>query len=444
MTSKASESGGQPTTNNTMCPVSGFGAEFDPFDATYVSDPYPWLQRARQDEPVFYSPEIDYYIVTRYEDVKVILTDPESWSPDIATRLVTPPYESTMQEFAQGRAIQYLTGATLVNEDEPDHGLRRKRLQSPFLPQAIAPLEPRIREAVNEYIDKFVKSGRADLVDDFVWELPVRVLFILMGIPDADAHYVKEFSSERAVFSWGRPSEELQNRIAREVNRFAEFCEQHIERQRANPGDDLASEFVKFNAEDPDLFPEEMPYSYMINFMFAGHETTTSGAASMFRHLLEDPSQWEAVCQDPALVPKAVEEALRVSAPILAWHRRARKPMQVGGVDIPEDGKVLIMLGSANHDEAMFGANAEDFDVHRKNSARHLAFGFGNHTCLGAPIARMEMRIFLEELTRRLPHLKLAQQQEWEYSPNVSFRGGPRHVYVEWNPADNPLGEDRP
>lgn len=440
----AAESTQPDVTHKSGCPVSGMGAEFDPFNSSFVADPYDWLQRARRQEPVFYSPEIDYYVVTRYQDIKSILTDTESWSPDIATRLVTPPYESTMQEFAQGRAIEYLTGPTLVNEDEPEHMHRRKRLQPSFAPKVIAQLEPRVRAAVNEYIDKFVKNGNADLVDEFVWELPVRVLFILMGIPDADAHYVKEFSSERAVFSWGRPSEEQQNKIAREVKRFAEFCEQHLARQRENIGEDLASEFIKFNQENPDLFPEVMPYSYMINFMFAGHETTTSGAASMFRHLLEKRSQWEAVCQNPELIPNAVEEALRQSAPLVAWHRRARRPMKVGGVDIPEDGKVLIVLGSANHDEDMFGEDSEEFDVNRKNSARHLSFGFGNHTCLGAPIARMEMRIFLEEMIRRLPHLELVEDQEWEFSPNVSFRGGPRHVFVKWDPAANPILADRP
>ena len=349
-----------------------------------------------------------------------------------------------MVEFAQGTAIQYLTGPTLVNEDEPEHMMRRRRLVPAFLPKALAPLEPLIRTSVNEYIDGFIKRGHADLVDDFVWELPVKVLFIMMGIPDADSHYVKDFSSERAVFSWGRPTEAVQNRIAREVNEFAEFCERHIARLKECPGPDLASEFVKFNAEQPDKFPDLLPYSYMINFMFAGHETTTSASASMFRDMLTDRAQWEAVCDDQSLIGNAIEETLRKSAPLVAWHRRALKPVEIDGVTIPENGKVLIVLGSANHDEDVFGANAEEFDVHRANANRHLAFGFGKHICLGAPLARMELRIFLEELIRRLPHMNLVKNQTWEYSPNVSFRGGPRHVLVEWDPAQNPLAEDRP
>ncbi|MBS4728569.1 cytochrome P450 [Mycobacterium sp. SM1] len=428
----------------SACPITGLGAEFDPFDPAYVADPYPWFHRARHEEPVFYSPEIDRYVVTRYSDIKNILTDTESWSADIVTELVTPLYESTMAEFAQGSAIQYLTGPTLVNEDGPQHTLRRKRLMPSFSPKALAALEPQIRTSVNEYISKFVKKGRADLVDDFVWELPVRVLFTFMGIPEADAHYVKEFSAERAVFSWGRPDEQQQNKIAQEVNRFAEFCEHHIARQRANPGNDLASEFVKFNQEEPELFPDIMPYSYMINFMFAGHETTTSAAASMFRHLLENRPQWEAVCRQPELIPKAVEETLRQSPSLVAWHRRALKPMEVGGVSIPENGKALIVLGSANHDEEVFGDNSEEFDISRPNANRHLAFGFGKHTCLGAPLARMELRVFLEETTRRLPHLRLVENQKWEFNPNVSFRGGPRHVLVEWDPDANPFAQDRP
>ncbi len=432
------------TRTGSGCPVSAIGADFDPFDPAYVVDPYVWLHRARHEEPVFYSPEIDYYVVTRYDDVKKILADSESWSADITTQLVTPPYESTMAEFAQGSAIQYLTGPTLVNEDEPEHMLHRKRLQPLFLPKVLAPLEPHIRASSNDYIDKFVKRGHADLVDDFVWELPVNILFRLMGVPDEYTHYVKDFSSERAVFSWGRPTEEVQNQIAREVNEFAKFCEEHIDRLKKHPGGDLASEFVKFNQEEPQDFPDIMPYSYMINFMFAGHETTTSATASMFRHLLENRDQWEAVCRQPELIPNTIEEVLRKAAPLVAWHRRALKPMEVGGVSIPENAKVLIVLGSANHDEDVFGENAEDLDITRANANRHLSFGFGKHTCLGAPVARMEMRIFLEEMTRRLPHLELVEDQDWEYSPNVSFRGGPRHVLVKWDPSANPIPEDRP
>lgn len=422
------------------CPIR---ADFNPFTDPYLSDPYSWLAAAREEGPIFYSPEIDYFVVTRYEDMKAIFRDVATYSPAPTTEPMTAPYPSTMAEFGKwGRAIQYVTGATLVNEEEPEHMIRRKRITPPFTPGAVKQLEGPVRGYVNDYIDKFVKRGHADLVDDFVWEIPVRVLFRLMGVPDEDAHYVKDFTAERALFSWGRPTEEVQNRMAGEVGLFAQYCEKHIARLRENPGDDVVSELIKFHEENPELMTDVMVHSYMLNFMFAGHETTTAGAASGFRNLLENRDQWETLCKDPDLIPNAVEEILRFSAPLIAWHRRALKPGQVGGVDIPEGARLLLVIGSANHDEARF-ADAERFDITRKDARQHLAFGFGNHTCLGAPVARLELRIFLEELTRRLPHMELVDGQRFEFSPNASFRG-PRHVLVTWDPAANPLSQDRP
>lgn len=422
------------------CPVR---ADFDPFKEPYLSDPYTWLAGSRAEGPIFYSPEIDYYVVTRYADVRAILRDSSTFSPTPTTEPMTPPWPSTIEELSKwGRALQYVTGPTLVNEDEPDHMKRRRRITPPFLPKTVSRMEDSVREYVTDYIDKFVKRGHADLVDDLVWEIPVRVLFRLMGVPDEDAHYVKEFTAERALFSWGRPSEAIQNKMAGEVGLFAQYCERHVARLRESPGDDIISELIRFHDEDPETMTDVMVHSYMLNFMFAGHETTTGGAASGFRNLLERRAQWQALCDDATLIPNAVEEILRFSAPIIAWHRRATQATTVGGVDLPVGARLLIMLGSANHDSEVF-AEADSFDITRKDAARHLAFGFGNHTCLGAPVARMEMRIFLEEMCRRLPHMRLLPDQDFEYSANASFRG-PRHVLVEWDPAQNPRPEDRP
>lgn len=431
---------GTTRTPTLHCPVRD---DFNPFDDRYLADPYTWLRGARSESPIFYSPEIDYVVVTRYDDIKAILRDTATFSPKPTTEPMTPPYPSTVEELSKwGRALQYVTGETLVNEDEPEHSVRRKRITPAFLPASVAKLEAPVREYVNQYIDRFVKNGHADLVDDLAWEVPVRVLFRFMGVPDEDAHYVKEFTAERALFSWGRPSEETQNRMAREVGLFAQYCERHVARLRENLGNDLISEFIRFNEEAPDTMTDVMIHSYMLNFMFAGHETTTGGSASGFKNLLEHPEQWQALCGDPDLIPDAVEEILRFSAPLIAWHRRATKPASIAGFEITEGARLLLVLGSANHDDLVF-EDSEKFDIKRKNARRHMAFGFGGHTCLGAPVARLEMKIFLEELTRRIPHMHLKPGQTFQYSPNASFRG-PRHVFVEWDADANPEPGDRP
>jgi cytochrome P450 len=418
------------------CP---YRPDFDPFSEPYLSDPYTWLAGAREASPIFYSPEIDYFVVTRYEDVRAIFRNPETFSPTPTTEPMTPPYPSTIEEIMKwGRAIQYLTGPTLVNEDEPEHMQRRRYITPPFLPAAVAKLEPHIREYTNDYLDRLVKRGSGDLVDDFVWEIPVRVLFRAMGIPDEEAHYVKEFTAERALFTWGRPTEEKQRQMAGEVGAFAEYCEKHVARLRENLGDDITSTFIRFNQEQPELFTDLMVHSYLINFMFAGHETTTSGAASLFLNLLQHREQWEAVCNDPSLIPNAVEEILRFNPPLVAWHRRTLKETNVGGIDLPVGARLLVVIAAANRDPAVF-EEPEKFNIFRTDARKHLAFGFGNHTCLGATIARVELRIFSEGITRRLPHMP---DQKFEYSANASFRG-PRHVLATWDAAANPIVADR-
>ncbi|MGE4326412.1 MAG: cytochrome P450, partial [Pseudodonghicola sp.] len=154
--------------------------------------------------------------------------------------------------------------------------------------------------------------------------------------------------------------------------------------------------------------------------------------------LLSNREAWDDICADPSLIPNAVEECLRYAGSIVAWRRLTTAPARVGDVDLPEGAKLLIVQASANQDERHF-EDGEKFDIYRDNAIDHLTFGYGSHQCMGKNIGRMEMRIFLEEMTRRLPHLRLAEQ-EFTYLPNTSFRG-PDHVWVEWDPALNPENE---
>jgi len=429
----------------SKCPMSIVDDSFNPFVEPYVSDPWPTVAKAREERPVFYSPEIDFFVVTRFEDIYAILGDTETFSNDIIVRrTMTPIYESSLAELAQhGRALEYLQGPTMLDEDDPGHKIHRKRVTHLFLNAHISKFEPRIRKLANDYIDQFVKVGRADLVDELAFELPALAFFMIAGVSDEKAKYVKNFSEERALFSWGRPTEEVQNRIAREVGLFAQFCEEHVNSLQADPGDDLISEVIKATRDDPENFDEILPYSYMVNLLFPGQETTVSAISSAFRYLLENRAQWEAVCADTGLIRNAIEETLRVAPPLNGWQVRAKKAVTVGGVDIPEDGKLMLVLGSANRDEATFGSDPESFDITREKAVRHLSFGFGKHSCIGAALARLQIRIVLEETVRRLPHMRLVEGHQWEYIPD-SMTYSPRHVHVEWDPNLNPVPEDRP
>jgi hypothetical protein len=421
------------------CPVSGLAREFNPFVEPYLADPYEFLARARTQEPIFYSPELDYWVVTRFDDIRAVFRDTTNFSATIALEPLIPLYPSSVEKVVK---VGYVPGPVLVNEDEPIHRTRRKRIGEQFGQRRVQELEPRIRQVVTEYLDRFVTRGHADLVDDLVWEIPALVIFMFMGVPDEEAPLVKNFAARRTVFTWGRPSEAEQNQLVDELGRYWNYCRSHVARLIDNPGDDFMSDVIRVYQRDPELIDETYLYNTMLNFLFAGHETTTGASANGFRTLLEHRDAWEELCADPSLIGNAVEEILRFNSSVIAWRRRAITSTVVGGVEIPQGAKVLLATGSGNHDEKMF-PEPDTFDIHRAGANRHLAFGFGNHLCLGAPLARLEMRIILEELTRRLPHIRLTAGQSYEYSPNTSFRG-PFHVLVEWDPHLNPTPADRP
>ena len=168
----------------------------------------------------------------------------------------------------------------------------------------------------------------------------------------------------------------------------------------------------------------------MFLMQFAGHETTTQASANGIRHLLSNRGQWELLCAQPELIANAVEEILRIDSSIFAWRRIATRESTLGGVTIPQGARILMMMGSGNHDEDVF-PDGSSFDATRKNAKKHLGLGLGAHFCMGAPLARLEMRVILEQLTRRLPELQLVADQQWKYLPTLVFRGVQR-LEVEW------------
>jgi hypothetical protein len=425
--------------DNASCPVSSLAAEFNPFENPYLADPYEFLAKARASEPVFYSPELDYWVVTRYEDVRQVFRDNINFSAVNALEPLTPLWQSSADKLIDAG---FSGGPVLVNEDEPFHRRRRKRIGGAFSLRRVEALEPAIRQIVTDYIDKFVERGNADLVDDFVWEIPALVIFKFMGVPDEEAALVKQFAAPRTIFTWGRPTESQQNFLADDIGAYWEYCRQHVARLKAAKGDDFMSELIRAQAEDPEFYDDNYLSNTMLNFLFAGHETTTNASGNAFRILLEKRSSWDAICEDSSLIANAVEEVLRHSSSVITWRRRALRSIKIDGIEIPAGANVLLANGSANRDEAAF-SEAATFDIHRRNANRHVAFGYGAHTCLGAALARLEMKVILEELTSRLPHINLVEGQQFEYSPNTSFRG-PNHVLVTWDPGQNPRLRDRP
>lgn len=431
-----------PTSESSLhsgCPFSEKATNFDPFDAPYQLDPAEALRWSRDEEPVFYSEALGYWVISRYSDVKDVFRDPIIFSPAIALEKISPaPAEA-------GKILEsygYAMNRTMVNEDEPDHMIRRRLLMDAFLPENLDDLTPMVRDLTRQCIDRFIARGSADLVKEMFWEIPMEVALRFLGVDNDSITELKVFSVAHTVNTWGRPTEDEQLSVADSVGRFWQASGKVLERMRANPdGKGWMHDSIRQNKLNPDVVTDSYLQSMMMAILVAAHETTAHASANAIKTLLADRAVWQEIVANPGLIPNAVEECLRFAGSVVAWRRITTQDTVVGGMAIPKGAKLLIVSASANHDPREF-ENPDQLDLYRETASDHLTFGYGAHQCMGKNIARLEMRIFIEELSRRLPHLKLSEQV-FEYLPNTSFRG-PKSLLVEWDPAFTPetLDED--
>ncbi len=435
---------GEPQTAPNGCPISAKARGFDPFDAAYMRDPAAYLAWAREEEPVFFSPTLGYWVVTRYDDVKAVFRDNILFSPSVALEKITPAGPEVMQVLQR---YGFAMNRTMVNEDEPDHMERRRLLMDAFLPERLLTYEPTVRALARQYIDRFIDKGRADLVREMFYEIPLNIALKFLGVPDDGAEQLRQFAVAHTLNTWGRPTPQEQLQIAENVGRFWQTAQKILDDMMARlenggEGDGWMYETIRQHLLHPDVVPMSYLRSMMMAILAAAHETTSNATANAFMTLMKNRRAWDAICANPALIPNAVEECLRVAGSIIAWRRIATADTTVGGVPIPQGGRLLIVQISANMDRRHF-ENPEDVDVYRDNAVEHLTFGYGAHQCMGKNIGRMQMRVFLEEFARRLPHMRLVEGQQFDFLSNTSFRG-PSELWVEWDPAQNPERLDAP
>ena len=409
----------------TGCPVSQRAADFDPFEDGYQQDPPEYVRWAREQEPIFWSPKLGYWVVTRYDDIKAIFRDNITFSPSIALEKITPTGDEANAVLA---SYGFALNRTLVNEDEPAHMPRRRALMHSFTPEELKHHEPMVRQLAREYVDRFIDDGKADLVDQILWEIPLTVALHFLGVPEEDMDTLRKYSIAHTVNTWGRPKPEEQVAVAHAVGNFWQFAGKVLDKMRQDldgPGAAESDGWMQYGLRKQRELPDVVTDSYLHSMMMAGivaaHETTANASANAMKLLLQHPDAWREVCEDASLIPNAVEECLRHNGSVAAWRRMVTKDSRIDGVDLPAGSKLLIVTSSANHDEAHF-PDGDLFDIRRDNASDHLTFGYGSHQCMGKNLARMEMQIFLEEFSRRLPHMRLAPQQ-FSYVPNTSFRG---------------------
>jgi cytochrome P450 len=408
--------------------AQGLAGRFDPFQDPYLADPYPFFAEARAATPVFYSPDLYCWLVTRYHDVRHILQTPRLFSAANTLAPLQPICPAAGRVLAEGG---FRPVPTLTNSDPPGHSRLRRLTNAAFTPRRVAAMEPFVRELTGRFVTERLSSGRADLVRDLAWDLPALVIFRVLGVPDEDVPHVKVGATSRLLLMWGRPGEDEQVRLAEGVAAFWRYAEALVARRAERPQDDLTSDLLRARDSDlPALHPQEVT-QIVYELLFAGHETTTGLIGNALRQLLTHRPAWEEICRDPSLIPNAVEEVLRFDSSVIAWRRKTTLALKIGGVPVPADANLLLLLGSANRDPAVF-EDPDRFDIRRRNAREHLSFGHGTHYCLGAPLARLEARVVLEELSARLPGLRLVPGLAPRFQPNTTFRG-PLALPVEWD-----------
>lgn len=392
----------------------------DLLDPAAIHDPYPLLARLREEDPVHYSESHRAWLVTRYDDVAAGFGDPRLSSDRVRPLLAALPEER------RGTAgpVMELMAEWMVVTDPPLHTRLRRLATKAFHPRKVVAMEGRIRELVDRYLDRFIASGEQDLVAGFAFPLPATVISELIGASIEDADRFKVWSRELALVAFGAGGEvrgDRHSRALRSVEEMFAYFGDLIQRERAHPGgESMIADLVAGDGDDR-LSDAEIKGMCAL-MLFAGHETTTTTITSAVKLLLENPGQLELLRDDPKLSGKAVEEVLRVEGAIKVLHRWVLEDVGIRGREIAAGDRVLLVPAAANRDPERF-SDPDRFAIERSPNP-HLAFGKGAHACIGAMLARIEMRVAVAAMVERLPGLRFADSKpSFNWTPSLAARG---------------------
>ena len=398
---------------------------YEPFN---MKDPFPAYAELRREEPVMFDERIGYYVVSRYDDVKATFEDWETFSSENAQAPVRPMGAPAKKIMEEGGFTAY---SGLSARVPPEHTRLRTVASKAFTPRRYKVLEPAIRENVDIMIDKMLAAGEpGDILSDIANDLPTITILTLFGVPISRIPEIKKWSASRALMTWAELTDEEQIPHAHNLVEYWNFCQEVVAENKANPGrDNLADDLLKLQAEGHEISDHEIA-SLLYSMLFAGHETTTTLISNSLRMLLSNPETYQALVEDPEKIPGAIDEVLRMAGSIVAWRRKATRDAEIAGVKIPEGSGVLLLMGSANRDASVF-ENPDVFDIGRENARNHMSFGYGIHFCLGNLLAKLQGKVALEEITKKIPTLRLMPGADINFIENLSFRV-PTSVPVEW------------
>lgn len=388
-----------------MNPPTASLVEPDLASRDFYSDPYPVYDYLRTHDPVHWSPQWGGWLLTRFKDVSAILRDAERFSNvGRMSKFLNQLPENVRREL---RPFEDHFQKGLINSDPPDHTRIRGLLSKGFTPRLIESQRARVQLMVNELLDSLASRPGMDVIADFAFLLPTGVIGDMLGIPLRDRPQFKQWADDiNAFVGTGSAISTSATRAQKSLLELREYFRGLIALRRSYPQADLLTALAC--AEDEGrLFNDGELLSVCVTLLLAGYETTMSFIGNSVLALLRNPAQLQKLVQDPSLFPNAVEELLRYDGPIHRQWRVAACDMEFEGKQIEKGQLVGAMLGAANRDPEQFG-HPSQLDVTRQN-IRHVAFGFGIHFCLGAPLARLEGEIAIRPLILRFPNMRLTK-----------------------------------
>ena len=383
---------------------------FDPYLPEFRANPYPFYHRLRAEDPVHQSP-MGFWVLTRYDDVLTLLRDP---------RFGRDGFEKIFEAvYGEETGPDRLPRSMLVR-DPPDHTRLRALVNKAFTPRVVEGMRQHIQEIVDRLLDRVQPAGEMDVIADLAYPLPITVICEMLGVAPEDQESIKQWSSDvaKSLDALGMPADqEIVQRGRTGRRALGNYFRQLLPERRRNPGGDLLSSLIAAEEQGDKLTEPEL-LSMCVLLFIAGHETTVNLIGNGLLALLRHPDQLRLLRDEPALIQSAVEELLRWDGPVQRTARLAHAEVEIDGRRIDKGAMVVAAIGAANRDPAQF-PDPDRLDITRRDN-RHLAFGFGIHFCLGAPLARVEGQLALGALLRRMPRLALATDApEWRESSTL-------------------------
>ncbi|MGF6306825.1 cytochrome P450 [Bradyrhizobium sp. i1.8.4] len=401
--------------NEQVQPASGEPL-FNPLAPEFIRNPYPYYERLRRLDPMHVNAH-GAFVASRHAEASLVLRD-KRFGKDYVERSIRR-YGPKIMEEPVIRSMSHW----MLQQDPPDHTRLRGLVVKAFTARRVEDMRPRIQHVVDETLDRIIPQGKMDLIEDFAFRLPVTIICDMLGIPEEhrDAFYNGSRDGGRLLEPVPLSAEEIKQGNAGNAM-AAMYFHQLFELRRKQPGDDLTTQLVQAEENGQKLTNEELTANIILLFG-AGHETTVNLIGNGLLALFRNPDQLALLKANPGLITNAIEEFLRYDSSVQLTGRVALEDIEdLGGKHIPKGESVLCLLGSANHDEAVYPDHPEKLDIQRPN-VKPLSFGGGIHFCLGAQLARIEAEIAISTLLRRIPDLRLDDAENPEWRPTFVLRG---------------------